>query len=166
MKEYDPYGLDPHTEGAKLDQGKDRVGLVFKGFCKALRAVSRVGTYGAGKYTDDGWKSVPDPSCRYMDALLRHLLDMMGGEDIDPESELLHKAHLAWNALAILELELEEECKKQSLSTLKPQDYTSGRELNPSIFQPVQKTELQEDGNLKSTQGRDSQEYQRELFVR
>lgn len=95
--------LNQHTPGAKLDADKPRVGLVLLGFPRALLAVSTVGTYGARKYTDNGWKSVTNGLDRYTDAMLRHLLQ----EEIEPydnESELLHAAHVAWNALARLEL--------------------------------------------------------------
>jgi hypothetical protein len=43
---------------------------------------------------------------RYTDAMLRHMLEEFSGHDHDEETELLHAAHTAWNALAILELKL------------------------------------------------------------
>jgi Domain of unknown function (DUF5664) len=101
QQELDPNGLSAHTPGAKLDANKLRMGLVLQGFARALAEVSAVGTYGANKYTDNGWVSVPKGVERYTDALYRHLL---ATEDCDPESELLHAAHAAWNALARLEL--------------------------------------------------------------
>ena len=73
------------------------------GFSGALLEVAKVSTYGAHKYTPNGWKSVPDGVQRYSDAMLRHLL----AESISPtddESGLLHAAQVAWNALARLEL--------------------------------------------------------------
>jgi hypothetical protein len=94
--------------GVKLDQGKNRLGLVLGGFPRALKAVGEIGTFGAEKYTDDGWKSVPDGEARYTDALLRHLLADFEGEKLDPESGYTHAAHTAWNALARLELVLRE----------------------------------------------------------
>jgi len=97
--------LNPHVPGAKLDQGKPRIGLVLKDFSRALDAVSWVGTFGAVKYTEHGWLQVPNGQERYLDALLRHLLTH---EEIDRESNLLHAAHAAWNALAVLELALRE----------------------------------------------------------
>ena len=53
--ELDPNGKDPHAPGAKLDQGKIRMGLVMGGFARALLAVGEVGTFGANKYSDNGW---------------------------------------------------------------------------------------------------------------
>jgi hypothetical protein len=70
--------------------------------------VGEIGTFGAEKYTDNGWLSVPDGEARYTDALLRHLLADFEGETLDPESGYTHAAHAAWNALARLELALRE----------------------------------------------------------
>ena len=105
--EADPTGRKPSDPGAKLDQGKVRVGLVLGGFANALMEVSKVGTYGAAKYSDNGWKEVPNGIARYTDAFFRHNLKNMMGERLDPEWKLLHLAHAAWNALAVLELELQ-----------------------------------------------------------
>ena len=106
--EKDPNGKDNHESGAKLDHGKDRMGLVLNGFALALREVSKVGTFGANKYTDNGWKEVPKGISRYTDAMYRHLNDEAVGEQIDTDSGLLHSAHTAWNALARLNLLIEQ----------------------------------------------------------
>lgn len=107
MTERDPNGKSQHEKGSKLDHGKPRVGLVMGGFQAALMEVAKVGTFGANKYTDNGWMSVPNGQDRYTDAMMRHWLYECGGQDIDPESDLLHAAHLAWNALARLQLMIE-----------------------------------------------------------
>lgn len=104
--EQDPTGASPHTPGAKLDAGKLKAGLVLGDFALALQQVCEVGTFGAAKYTDSGWIAVPDGLHRYTDAMLRHYLAEAAGELLDPQSRLRHSAHLAWNALARLELEL------------------------------------------------------------
>jgi hypothetical protein len=106
--ESDPTGRAQHEPGAKLDAGKARLGLVLGGFAQALQAVGDIGTYGAAKYTDNGWLSVPDGQQRYTDALLRHLLSDLAGDAHDPDTQMLHAAHAAWNALARLELMLRE----------------------------------------------------------
>lgn len=106
MTESDPDGLVAHSVGAKLDQGKNRLGLVIGGFCRALEEVGRVGTFGAEKYVPDGWVEVRDGMSRYTDAMYRHLIAEHKGEEIDPGSGLRHAAHSAWNALARLELML------------------------------------------------------------
>jgi len=104
--EADPNGKRPNDAGAKLDAGKNRLGLVMCGFARALQEVGKVGTYGAGKYTDNGWIEVPDGERRYTDAMLRHLMREAAGEDRDPDTGLRHAAHTAWNALARLDLAL------------------------------------------------------------
>ncbi len=90
----------------KHDNGKTRPSLVLLSMSRALQSVSEVATFGADKYTDDGWREVPDGVRRYTDAMLRHLLAEASGEVNDPESGLPHAAHIAWNALARLDLEL------------------------------------------------------------
>lgn len=108
MMEKDPNGLQAHAAGAKLDAGKNRLGLVLLGFSRALQEVGKVGTFGAAKYSDDGWREVENGEARYADAMFRHLLE--GAHDcLDPDSGLLHAAHAAWNALAVLELKLTEQ---------------------------------------------------------
>lgn len=106
MNEKDPNGIDQHKAGAKLDDGKIYAGLVLGDFANALKAVAEVGTFGANKYSKSGWLSVPDGIARYEDAKTRHWLARMSGERLDSDSGLMHKAHEAWNALAVLELEL------------------------------------------------------------
>lgn len=103
QKETDPDGLDPKTFGAKLDNGKPRPHMVLGGFSNALLEVAKVGTYGVTKYTDRSWVGVKDGVNRYQDAMLRHYLEIANSE-YDEETGLLHLAHLAWNALAALEL--------------------------------------------------------------
>lgn len=118
MKEQDPNGMKANEPGAKLDQGKPRIGLMLESFPLALIAVSEVCTYGANKYSRGGWQHVPDGIDRYTDAMLRHMLDTRFN---DPESGLPHAAHAAWNALARLELMLRAEKVEQvALSEYKP----------------------------------------------
>lgn len=98
------------SKGAiKYDAGK---APVFRGavsyFPRAISAVASVSAFGASKYAWQGWRGVPDGFERYSDALVRHLTYEGEGEVLDPDSGLLHAAHAAWNALARLELLLEE----------------------------------------------------------
>lgn len=106
--ESDPHGKLANTPGAKLDAGKTRAGLVLHGFARALNAVAEVGTYGAEKYTPNGWIEVPDGQARYTDAMYRHLMREAAGEYADPDTGLAHAAHAAWNALARLDLMIRE----------------------------------------------------------
>ncbi len=108
IPETDPTGREAGEPGAKLDHGKNRLGLIIGGFPRALWAVGEVGTYGANKYSDNGWMEVPDGVNRYTDAMYRHLFKEAIGERVDDESGLLHAAQSAWNALARLELMLRE----------------------------------------------------------
>jgi hypothetical protein len=109
--EADPNGVSAHSPGAKLDSGKNRMALVLGSFARALIGVSEVGTFGANKYTDNGWLEVPNGFQRYEDAQLRHQFYRHRGETHDSDSKLLHLKHEAWNALAKLELYLIEEEK-------------------------------------------------------
>ena len=111
MLETDPNGKAANTPGAKMDAGKNRLGLVLGGFALALQEVGKVGTYGAVKYTDAGWVSVPNGIERYTDAMYRHQFKEASGELNDADTGLAHAAHAAWNALARLELALKETVK-------------------------------------------------------
>lgn len=91
-----------HVKGAKDDKGKNRMGLVISGFIPALIEVCKIGTFGANKYTVNGWQEVEGGYDRYEDALWRHWSSFKMGEANDPESGFPHLAHFAWNALAIL----------------------------------------------------------------
>lgn len=105
-REKDPNGLTPGTPGAKLDQGKPKAAQILGMFSRALWQVSLVGTNGAAKYSMGGWQFVEDGFNRYDDAGMRHFLKRGMGEEIDPDFNLLHLSHEAWNALAKLELYL------------------------------------------------------------
>ena len=98
-------------KGVKLDNKKPRMDLVLGGFAKALYEVGLVGTFGANKYSDDGWKYVDNGIERYLSAMLRHYIKYKNGELIDEESGLPHLSHMAWNALAVLQLSIEVEHK-------------------------------------------------------
>ena len=103
----DPHGIAQHAPGAKLDAGKEPMRLVLQAMPRALLAVGQVGAYGAVKYSENGWREVPRGIDRYTDAMFRHAL-REGMEAHDEESGLLHAAQVAWNALARLELMLQE----------------------------------------------------------
>jgi hypothetical protein len=104
--ESDPTGRSQHEPGAKLDEGKNRIGLMVGGFPHALEAVAQVTSFGAKKYAPNSWLEVPDGHARYTDAMYRHLLAEAAGETHDTDSGLLHAAQAAWNALARLELRI------------------------------------------------------------
>jgi hypothetical protein len=79
---------------------------VFDYFGAALAAVAAVSKYGNDKHNPGQplyWSR--GKSNDHADAVGRHLIDRGG---IDPDSELRHSAQLAWRALALLQVELEE----------------------------------------------------------
>jgi hypothetical protein len=96
------------TGGIKYDAGK---APIFRGavayFPLAIGELAKVSAFGATKYQWDGWRRVDDGLARYSDALVRHLVTEGTGEVLDPDSGLLHAAHVFWNAAARLELILE-----------------------------------------------------------
>lgn len=83
--------------GLKYDEGKTRFDLYP---LDAYKGCSDVLTFGANKYTPNGWRSVPDAKNRYYSALIRHLnaqkeyTDNNGkGLALDEESGLPHLDH-------------------------------------------------------------------------
>jgi hypothetical protein len=93
------------TKDMKFDGGKVLAAIPFQDFPLAIRELVQVCTFGAQKYDRSSWSTVPNAEVRYEDALARHFLAQYT-ENLDQESGLYHKAHLAWNALATLEMEL------------------------------------------------------------
>ncbi len=96
--------------GQKHDQGKLRPTLLFQSLPNAVHQTIEVLQYGANKYGDENWKQV-DPK-RYKDALLRHLLAYLAGEEHDKESDLKHLAHISSNVLFLLEHEAMQDKEK------------------------------------------------------
>jgi Domain of unknown function (DUF5664) len=91
----------------KHDEEKTRVGLFFVDFSKAIIEIAKVSTFGSNKYSDHGWRTVPNKEKRYQDALSRHLMEYFSDTDsLDEESKLYHLAHAGWNILALLEIKL------------------------------------------------------------
>lgn len=57
---------------------------------------------GAQKYADRNWERGIAWSLNYA-ALMRHVTQWWGGEDLDPETGSHHLAAVAWHAFALLE---------------------------------------------------------------
>ena len=89
------------SEGIKFDGGKLRLAEMLQDFRLPLSAVCRVWEFGADKYEKSNWKKVDNAVDRYTNAMLRHLMEEEA-KPFDDESEILHAAHVAWNALARL----------------------------------------------------------------
>ena len=94
-------------EGIKYDAGKLRIAEMIKDFEKPLTELCKVWEFGANKYGVSNWKKVDNAENRYTNAMIRHLL-AESSEVTDKETELLHAAHVAWNALARLHFIMEE----------------------------------------------------------
>jgi hypothetical protein len=109
FEEQDPLGRSAKEPGSKMDLGKSPVrrGLL-EYFPRACLAVAQVSAHGAAKYSWKGWETVPDGIDRYGDAGARHICHAAIEGPIDPDFDLSHAAHEAWNAMARLELILRE----------------------------------------------------------
>jgi len=94
------------SEGVKHDSEKPRTDLLITDFPRALLEVAKVAGFGAKKYAAHNWLLVENGVERYSAAGVRHQLQHATGELLDEETGLRHLAHAAWNALAVLELEL------------------------------------------------------------
>ena len=94
-------------KGTKFDDGKPRLAEMIIDFREPLQELCKVWEFGAKKYSKSNWKLVDNGKDRYTNALLRHLI---AEEDklTDDETELLHCAHIAFNALARLYFILKE----------------------------------------------------------
>lgn len=75
--------------GVKHDQGKAPVSLIP---VEAIMGMADVFAFGAKKYGRHNFRAGFDHS-RALDAALRHILAIINGEDIDPESGKPHWAH-------------------------------------------------------------------------
>lgn len=103
-------GVSTDVPGVKYDDNKPLAGDCLTIFGKAIMAVGECILKGQEKYPAiDNWKRVKDAKRRYTNALIRHLIKHLAGIKIDEESGLTHIQHVAWNALAVCELYLEEE---------------------------------------------------------
>lgn len=66
----------------------------------------KVLTFGADKYGRDNWRKLVDLKNRYIAAMGRHTNALMRGELRDPESGLLHTAHIQSCAAFLSEYQL------------------------------------------------------------
>ena len=82
---------------------------------QALVAAARILTEGAKKHDDFGWKS-RDPKL-YLDAILRHAMEIMAGNETDAEYGELHATHLLADAMIYVEL-MTEQRKKVAEETI------------------------------------------------
>jgi hypothetical protein len=93
------------SKGVKTNKNKPQISLLFKQFPEALKAIAKCSEYGHEKYKETdtdylNFQRVEGGSKTYADASLRHRLEQ--GNDL--ESGLPHQYHVAWNALAELQM--------------------------------------------------------------
>jgi len=77
----------------------------------ALLELARVNGMGAEKYAPHNFRKGFNWSLSY-NSLYRHILMSIEGEDIDPESGLLHMAHAAWHCLALVQFYFDKQAGK------------------------------------------------------
>lgn len=65
---------------------------------KAEREIAEVLTFGARKYKPNNWRKCADTG-RYLAACFRHLADWEAKGEVDEESGMKHRAHLATNLM-------------------------------------------------------------------
>jgi len=92
--------MSDEQEGIKHDEGKPLFSCID---VRAMLELGKVAQFGAKRYGMENWRHVKDGQRRYWDAAIRHLL--AGRYEFrDPDSDLPHLAHAAWNCLATLAL--------------------------------------------------------------
>ena len=79
---------------------KDNIHLVPP---EGIRQISKAMRYGADKYGPYNWRDNKVQYVIYLDAILRHTLALLEGEDVDPDSGLKHEAHIGANAVLLLD---------------------------------------------------------------
>ena len=94
-------------EGKKYDKGKLRFALLTRSLAGPLAAMAAVMSFGALKYADNSWQTVPNAAARYEDAMDRHLNAWKLGNRFDPETGLHHLAHAGINLLFLLWFEMD-----------------------------------------------------------
>jgi len=76
-------------QGQKFDQGKPDLSHISQ---TLVEEVARVREFGAKKYARNNWR-IGFKYTRSIAAALRHLFAYNEGQDLDPESGLLHISH-------------------------------------------------------------------------
>jgi hypothetical protein len=86
---------DDCEKALRYNEGKPKWTLVH---FKALLPLVRVLEYGTIKYSKDDWKNPMDKK-EILDSLLRHVIELTNGEEIDKESNQPHIGHIMANAM-------------------------------------------------------------------
>jgi hypothetical protein len=96
-----PVGFHPN-EGLRYNSGKTRYDLIPASWTRAL---AQILTKGANKYAPRNWEKGMNWS-NMIASLHRHLDSWLSGEQYDPETKCHHLGHVAWNALALMTMQL------------------------------------------------------------
>lgn len=104
-------------EGKKFDGGKLPIYQgVIDYFPQAIQGAAESSQFGAVKYdvpySDKNWAKVENAERRYLDALMRHLMDYLDGEKYADDSKLSHISAFVWNALAYSQLQYDKGAAK------------------------------------------------------
>jgi hypothetical protein len=101
------FAVEPERPTNKDDSDKVRFDLLP---WNAVEEIAKVLSYGAKKYSDNGWKRVPNFRARYLAAMLRHVVaygkSRVLGDVLDNETSLHHLAHAACCAMFLIEGDL------------------------------------------------------------
>lgn len=73
----------------------------------ALFMLGIVMALGAKKYGPLNWRTDPVSYSTYFNGMMRHAMSAWDGEDIDPESGVLHMAHAAANCMILIDAALQ-----------------------------------------------------------
>lgn len=72
-----------------------------------IEEIVKVYTAGAKKYAPNNWMHLENGYERYKAALFRHICEFERGNWLDADTGCIHLAQVAWNAIAMLHIELE-----------------------------------------------------------
>ena len=72
-----------------------------------IEEVVKVYTAGAKKYAPNNWMHLENGYERYKAALFRHICEFERGNWRDADTGCIHLAQVAWNAIAMLHIEME-----------------------------------------------------------
>lgn len=95
--------------GKKHDAGKLPLHSILAYFPRALEELAGVIAHGEQLHGWQTWDTIENPLRRYAEADMRHEVEKCKGNTRDADSGRLHRAHRAFNVLALLELEMREQ---------------------------------------------------------
>ncbi len=90
--------MNKNNKGIKFDDEKIRYDLIPS---DSLHELAKVYTHGSQKYQDNNWRKGIKWS-KILGGIERHYNAFKRGQNIDPDSGLLHLAQVAWGAFTLL----------------------------------------------------------------